>query len=68
MTESGIASNADYRKILRAYIEHVGYAEGSDFIGDGIGDPLTTEEDAALVALAKEVRIQRRIENEDDAS
>lgn len=42
----------DWRKILAAYIEHVGATEGVDFLPGVSG--LTDEENAALAELAAE--------------
>lgn len=49
----------DYRKILVAYICHVGTQEGIDFLGNGSPwvqpmNGLTLEETNVLVSLAKE--------------
>jgi hypothetical protein len=41
----------DYRKILVAYIDHVGYSEGTDFLPAELRG-LTAEENAALAQAA----------------
>lgn len=43
----------DYRKVLIAYIDHVGHCEGTDFLPATLDD-LTTEENIALHEAAAE--------------
>ena len=48
----------DYRKILAAYIAHVGRQEGTDFLGEPLAT-LTNDENAALHEVAAETAAAR---------
>lgn len=72
---AGPASDAsvDYRKILKAYIEHVVDWEGTDFLPILDDDDLSDAEQTALIAVASEAaeivnrraaETRRRIEEE----